>query len=126
MDASVILSSQAVQVALGLLHSPQAKGYVMYGLAAVGATALAPKLLKYAMPKVVLAADYVSGVALRLPVMGSVLLFFAPDIVKLIEDLSNALEQLLDTFSKRLEENLAKAAKDAQPPTATPPTPPPA
>ena len=94
----------------GLLHSPEVHQYAHRALEAVGVLALAPRLLMAATPLAMRAADRVASVLLSVPVLRSVVIVLAPDIVKFLDDTTTALDKLVDTFRLRLEKDIAEAA----------------
>ena len=88
------------------------------GLAVFGALSLIgqliPKLVGWGVPAAIKTADWVARVALGSP-LKPLILWQAPAIVKFLQDLRSALEQIVDTFESRLEKDISDAA--AQPPS---------
>lgn len=96
-----------------ILNSPEVQKYGRGALEWIGIFSIAPKLLTALLPQATRFADTVSGVLLRLPVVGPVILQFAPDFIKAFDELVAAADKLVDTFRDRLDDNIRKAAKEA-------------
>lgn len=106
---------ELIQKGLELLKDPAYREYALQGLAAIGFTAILPKVLAKSTPFVLKAADRLADVLLRIPILRDLILLFADDIIATLDATSNGIEMLVATFSNRLEERIksAKAADDA-------------
>lgn len=94
------------------------KGAEVVGwLALIGG--LAPKLIAWGLPAATLAADRVATLVIAY-VPKPVVAYVLPGLVKFLDDMTDALEQVMNTFKNRLEADL-KASQAAAP--AVPPKP---
>lgn len=91
-------------VSFNLLH----KGLEMIGVLTL-VSQIVPKLLAWGIPASLRGADYVSGLLLNSP-MKPLIIWKADAIVNFLNDFSHAVEQITETFSNRLEENIKTAA----------------
>lgn len=96
--------------------------YVHKGAEIVGWLAMlgyaAPKLLAWGLPAATLAADRVASAVIAY-VPRPVVAYVLPGLVKFLDDMTSALEQIMETFKNRLEADL----KASQTPPSVPPTP---
>lgn len=116
-------TSSAVTAAMGMLHltPEQAWKYLHSGLEVVGFFTLLPLAMAWLTPKAILLADKLFDFAMAVPVLRDIILMFGPQIIAALEAISNALEQLIDSFAHELEKKVKEASDKQQPPPATQP-----
>src|SRR3990167_9262422 len=129
---------------LNLASSPEASQYLTQGLHKglefVGAgaliVALLPKIVEKGKPLAVKLADRITAIILAMPLLRDLIIWKAPEIIKFVHDLFDALEAVAEAFEDRLAQRIAEAAKEPEPtpkpspeipptdpPTASPPKP---
>ena len=75
-----------------------------------------PRLLAWGVPAAASAADYVARLGLNSP-LKPLILWKAPQIIAFLKSLTCALNKITDTFSSRLEADLAKASAASSTPS---------
>jgi hypothetical protein len=94
------------------------------GLEVVGALTLlsqiVPRLLAWGIPAATRGADWVARTLLDSP-LRPLILWKAKDIAAFLDELTDALEQIANTFKSRLEKDLEDAAQQPAPETSDAP-----